>query len=317
MPQQKEVAGVWYRNHEGKQFLKIALPSDAWGMTATVKTKKGIHKMTLNRWGDSTHKMAAYNHRHKPSFRDQRQIDRMEAETMVLYPVPMPNPVLPTTLAPGFAGRKMFPGGVRTLNWRVEGLRNPNPGFQDFPAAAQDPQSTTGYYRRLPTPGPYGRNRRRANRKNPSRRPHRRITYPSSPQYRPHSSSEDEAGPAQRRRGQITDPNPTPRPRDSDEDLAEDNQTFATPPEGVEGPLLTLQSHTTLSNELDKALENVLGPQGTDQAMGTGPAEDPNPAPVEAKDKEVVTETPLHPPREPVRPNSTLPLKGVSWSQIR
>ena len=24
VPQQKEVAGVWYRDHEGKQFLKIA-----------------------------------------------------------------------------------------------------------------------------------------------------------------------------------------------------------------------------------------------------------------------------------------------------
>ena len=25
VPQQKEVAGIWYRDHEGKQFLKIAL----------------------------------------------------------------------------------------------------------------------------------------------------------------------------------------------------------------------------------------------------------------------------------------------------
>ena len=58
VPQQKEVAGVWYRNQEGKQFLKIALPADAWSMTATVKTKKGIHKMTLDRWEDSTHKMS-------------------------------------------------------------------------------------------------------------------------------------------------------------------------------------------------------------------------------------------------------------------
>ena len=41
VPQQKEVDVVWYRNHENRQFLKIALPSDAWTMTATVKTKKG------------------------------------------------------------------------------------------------------------------------------------------------------------------------------------------------------------------------------------------------------------------------------------
>ena len=129
VPQQKEVAGVWYRNHEGKQFLKIALPADAWSMTATVETKKGIHRMSLDRWGDSTHRMSAYNHRHKPSFRDQRQIERMEAETMVLYPAPLPNPVLPTRLVPGFAGRGMFPGGIRSLNWRAEGLRAPAPGY--------------------------------------------------------------------------------------------------------------------------------------------------------------------------------------------
>ena len=64
-------------------------------MTATIKTKKGVHKISLDRWGDSTHKMSPYNSRHKPSYRDERQIERMEAETMVLHPVPVPNPVLP------------------------------------------------------------------------------------------------------------------------------------------------------------------------------------------------------------------------------
>ena len=64
-------------------------------MTATVKTKKGVHKISLDRWGDSTHKLSAYNSRHKPSFRDERQIERMETETMVLCPTPMPNPVIP------------------------------------------------------------------------------------------------------------------------------------------------------------------------------------------------------------------------------
>ena len=73
VPQQKEVAGVWYRDHEGKQFLKIALPADAWGMAATIKTRKGVHRMTMDRWGDSTHKMSAYNNRYHPSNRDQRQ----------------------------------------------------------------------------------------------------------------------------------------------------------------------------------------------------------------------------------------------------
>ena len=110
---------MWYRNQEGRQFLKIALPADAWSMTATVKTKKGIHKVTLDRWVDSTHKMSAYNNRHKPSFRDQRQIDRMEGESIVLYPTVPPNPVLPRRL-PGFSGgRGMFPrgnGGTENLN---------------------------------------------------------------------------------------------------------------------------------------------------------------------------------------------------------
>ena len=40
------MAGVWYRDHEGKQFLKIALPADAWSMAATIKTRKGVHKLT-------------------------------------------------------------------------------------------------------------------------------------------------------------------------------------------------------------------------------------------------------------------------------
>ena len=119
VPQQKEVAGVWYRDHEGKQFLKIALPADAWSMAATIKTRKGVHRMTMDRWGDSTHRMSAYNNRYHPSNRDQRQIDRMERETMVLYPTLQPNPILPKK-SPGFSGGR---GMFRGLNWRAEGLR--------------------------------------------------------------------------------------------------------------------------------------------------------------------------------------------------
>ena len=44
--------------------------------------------------------------------RDQRQIDRMERETMVLYPTLQPNPVMPKRAR-----------GNRDLNWRAEGLR--------------------------------------------------------------------------------------------------------------------------------------------------------------------------------------------------
>ena len=82
--------------------------------------------MTMDRWGDSTHKMSAYNNRYQPSTRDQRQIDRMKRETMVLYPTLAPNPVLPKRI-PGFSGGQgVFPrvtGGIRGLNWMAEGLR--------------------------------------------------------------------------------------------------------------------------------------------------------------------------------------------------
>ena len=82
--------------------------------------------MIMDRWGDSTHKMSAYNNRYHPSNRDQRQIDRMKRETMVLYPTLHPNPVLPKK-HPGFSGGPgVFPrgpGGLKRLNWRAEGLR--------------------------------------------------------------------------------------------------------------------------------------------------------------------------------------------------
>ena len=55
----------------------------------------------------------------------------MERETMVLYPTPQPNPVLPMR-SPGFSGgRGIFPrgtGGIRGLNWTADGLRAPPPG---------------------------------------------------------------------------------------------------------------------------------------------------------------------------------------------
>ena len=147
-------------------------------MTATVKTKKGVHKISLDRWGDSTHKMSAYNSCHKPSFRDERQIERMEAETMVLYPAPVPNLVLPRA-APGFSGRGMFPGGNRNLNWRAEGLRAPTPGICMAPDCAE--HLVAAFYRRQREAAPYV-SRRKFNSKSPSRRPHRRIPYnPPSP----------------------------------------------------------------------------------------------------------------------------------------
>ena len=141
----------------------------------------------MDRWGDSTHKMSAYNNRYHPSNRDQRQIDRMERETMVLYPTLQPNPVLPKR-SPGFSGGR---GMFRGLNWRAEGLR-----FQlsrnELESEREEGPSTSSFYKQQREAAPFV-TRRRFHRKSPSRRPHRRTPYyPPSPQYRDDSTSEDE-----------------------------------------------------------------------------------------------------------------------------
>ena len=166
--------------------------------------------MTMDRWGDSTHKMSSYNNRYQPSTRDQRQIDRMKRETMVLYPTLAPNPVLPKRI-PGFSsGQGVFPrvtGGLRGLNWRAEGLRvqPPRNGLQP---ENEEGHSISGFYRQQREAAPYV-TRRRFHRKIPSRRPHRRMPYPPSPQYRCDSTSEDEVAPASAAKGKYTDPIPT------------------------------------------------------------------------------------------------------------
>ena len=287
VPQQKEVAGVWYRDQEGKQFLKIALPADAWGMAATIKTRKGVHKMTMDRWGDSTHKMSAYNSRYQPSTRDQRQIDRMKRETMVLYPTLAPNPVLPMR-SPGFSGgRGVFPrvtGGLRGLNWRAEGLRVQPPRNELEPEREEGP-STSGFYRQQREAAPHVR-RRRFHRKSPSRRPHRRTPYyPPSPQYRGDSTSEDEVAQAPAAKGKYTDPTPTPIPRDEHANMdqeesgkEEDSPGYATPPEAV--AKTTQQLHTALSNQLDKALQEVLDKPGPSCSRKQGGGDrEPTPGP--------------------------------------
>ena len=294
VPQQKEVAGVWYRDHEGKQFIKIALPADAWGMAATIKTRKGVHKMTMDRWGDSTHKMSAYNNRYQPSSRDQRQIDRMKRETMVLYPTLQPNPVLPMR-SPGISGgRGVFPrvtGGLRGLNWRAEGLRAQPPTNGLQPENEEGP-STSGFYRQQREAAPYV-TRRRFHRKSPSRRPHRRMPYPPSPQYRGDSTSEDEAVPNPAAKGKYTDPTPTPIPRDEPASMdqeesgkEEDSPGYATPPEAI--ARTTQQLHTALSNQLDKALQEALDKPGPSclRKQGGGDRE-PTPSPQALKQGEL------------------------------
>ena len=287
VPQQKEVAGVWYRDHEGKEFLKIALPVDAWGMAATIKTRKGVHKMTMDRWGDSTHKMSAYNNRYQPSTRDQKQIDRMKRETMVLYPTLQPNLVLPIR-SPGFSGgRGVFPrvtGGLRGLNWTAGGLRVQPPRNELEPEREEGP-STSGFYRQQREAAPYV-TRRRFHRKSPSRRPHRRTPYyPPSPQYRGDSASEDEVAQAPAAKGKYTDPTPTPIPRDEHANMdqeesgkEEDSPGYATPPEAM--AKTTQQLHTALSNQLDKALQEVLDKPGPSCSRKQGGGDrEPTPGP--------------------------------------
>ena len=225
--------------------------------------------MTMDRWGDSTHKMSAYNNRYHPSNRDQRQIDRMERETMVLYPTLQPNPVLPMR-SPGFSGgRGVFPrgtGGIRGLNWRTEGLRIQH-SRNELESEREEGPSTSGFYRQQREAAPYV-TRRRFHRKSPSRRPHRRTPYyPPSPQCRGDSTSEDEAVQVPAAKGKYTDPTPTPIPRDEPANMdqeesgkEEDSPGYATPPETI--ARTTQQLHTALSNQLDKALQEALGKPG-------------------------------------------------------
>ena len=111
--------------------------------------------MTMDRWGDSTHKMSAYNNRYHPSNRDQRQIDRMERETMVLYPTLQPNPVLPKR-SPGFSGGR---GMFRGLNWRAEGLRI-QPSRNELELEREEGPSTSSFYRQQREAAPFVTRRR-------------------------------------------------------------------------------------------------------------------------------------------------------------
>ena len=264
-------------------------------MATTIKTRKGVHKMTMDRWGDSTHKMSAYNNRYQPSTRDQRQIDRMKRETMVLYPTIAPNPVLPKRI-PGFSGSQgVFPrvtGGLRGLNWRAEGLRVQPPRNGLEPENEEGP-STSGFYRQQREAAPYV-TRRRFHRKSPSRRPHRRTPYyPPSPQYRCDSTSEDEAVQAPAAKGKYTDPTPTPIPRDEPANMdqeesgkEEGSPGYATPPEAI--AKTTQQLHIALSNHLDKALQEALDKPGPSclRKQGGGDRE-PTPGPQVLKQGEL------------------------------
>ena len=90
----RHVNAVWFRNTVGSQFLKVSMPKDAISLQATVKTASGVHKLTIDRWGDSTHKYDNYNSRRHPTTRDQSAIKRYEADKMVMDPLPSPIPVM-------------------------------------------------------------------------------------------------------------------------------------------------------------------------------------------------------------------------------
>ena len=223
--------------------------------------------------------MSAYNNRYHPSNRDQRQIDRMERETMVLYPTLQPNLVLPKRAR-----------GNRDLNWRAEGLRV-QPSRNELEPEREGP-STSGFYRQQREAAPFV-TRRRFHRKSPSRRPHRRMPYPPSPQYRGDSTSEDEAVKVPAAKGKYTDPTPTPIPRDElasmDEEGSgkeEDSPGYATPPETI--ARTTQQLHTALSNQLDKALQEALDRPGPSclRKQGGGDRE-PAPGPQALKQGEL------------------------------
>ena len=242
----------------------------------------------MDRWGDSTHKMSAYNNRYHPSNRDQRQIDRMERETMVLYPTLQPNPVLPKR-SPGFSGGR---GMFRGLNWRAEGLRFQS-SRNELESEREEGPSTSSFYKQQREAAPFV-TRRRFHRKSPSRRPHRRTPYyPPSPQYRGDTTSEDEAVQVTAAKGKYTDPTPTPNPRDELDSMEEqegsgkeESPGYATPPEGL--PKTTQQLHTALSNQLDKALQEALDKPGP-SCLGKqgGGDREPTPGPQALKQGEL------------------------------
>ena len=102
--------------------------------------------------------------------------------------------------------------------------------------AEEEEPSTSGFYRQQREAAPFVK-RRRFHRKSPSRRPHRRMPYPPSPQYRGNSTSEDEAVQVPAAKGRYTDPTRTPIPRDElastdQEESGEegDSSGYVTPP---------------------------------------------------------------------------------------
>ena len=123
--------------------------------------------------------------------------------------------------------------------------------------------------------------------------PQEGALLPPSPQYKSVSTSEDEAEQISAARGKYTDPTLTPIPRDEHASMEqeeagkrEDSPGYSTPPEAV--GMTTQQQHTTLSNQLDRALQEALDKPGPSclRKQGGGDRE-PAPGPQALKQGEL------------------------------
>ena len=132
------------------------MPEDAWSLKAVIKTSRGTHWMSFDRWGDSTHNMSTYNNRKHPSHKDQRYIDRMEAENKVMFPYQEP-----------YAVTRSYPvGGTglpNRINQRAENLKTGFTALQrNHSTGKQETGDHSGSpYRRPKLSGPQGKYRKR------------------------------------------------------------------------------------------------------------------------------------------------------------
>ena len=139
------------------------MPEDAWSLKAVIKTSRGTHWMSFDRWGDSTHKMSTYNNRKHPSHKDQMYIDQMEAENMVMFPYQEP-----------YAVTRSYPvGGTeqpKRINQRAENLKIGSPALQNTHSTGKQKNDDHpgSPYRRPKLTGPQGRYRRRKNQNTPA-----------------------------------------------------------------------------------------------------------------------------------------------------
>ena len=139
------------------------MPEDAWSLKAVIKTSRGTHWMSFDRWGDSTHKMSTYNNRKHPSHKDQMYIDWMEAENKVMFPYQEP-----------YAVTRSYPVGGTELpnriNRRAENLKTSFTALQGthYTEKQENGDHSGSPYRRPKLSGPQGRYRKRKSQNTPA-----------------------------------------------------------------------------------------------------------------------------------------------------